>query len=100
MAYQHTYGLTPIFYFSSSYLFSYYILTLFSVVVLLQNPRYNDSKIHQAEDLTLKSASAIFGVDLLNCLDVSQSASREYEAAISQMCIRDRTLDASRFSGF
>lgn len=32
-------------------------------------------KIHQAEDLTLKSASAIFGVDLLNCLDVSQSAS-------------------------
>ena len=42
---------------------------------MLQNPRYNDSKIHQAEDLTLKSASAIFGVDLLNCLDVSQSAS-------------------------
>ena len=41
-------------------------------------------KIHQAEDLTLKSASAIFGVDLLNCLDVSQSASREYEAAISR----------------
>lgn len=37
--------------------------------------REHPDKIHQAEDLTLKSASAIFGVDLLNCLDVSQSAS-------------------------
>ena len=46
--------------------------------------REHPDKIHQAEDLTLKSASAIFGVDLLNCLDVSQSASREYEAAISR----------------
>lgn len=37
--------------------------------------REHPDKIHQAEDLTLKSASAIFGVDLPNCLDVSQSAS-------------------------
>ncbi len=37
--------------------------------------REHPDKIHQAEDLTLKSASAIFGVYLLNCLDVSQSAS-------------------------
>lgn len=37
--------------------------------------REHPDKIHQEEDLTLKSASAIFGVDLLNCLDVSQSAS-------------------------
>ena len=34
------------FIFPVSYLFSYYILSFLSVVVLLQIPRYNDSRIH------------------------------------------------------